>query len=172
MQPKRISAIKNSYSDHPLKHKPKAIGHVDEKIYRKVLRRIMELIAKELIVEGSEVTLPSRLGSLQIIKYKPKNKKKFINIDFKKTKEVFGEYNKGKDSKDKKYVYHRNWHTNGYMVKLYWRKLVKANFKNKSKWAFDFTRPNKRPNTYNKSNPEVSLVPYIMSNGVDHYHEY
>jgi hypothetical protein len=129
----------------------------------------MQLLAKELIVSGVEVLLPSRVGSLQILKYKPK---RFIKkIDFKTTQELYGEFNKGKAKGEKKFVFFKNRHTDGYRVRLHWSKQDRANFRNKRKWSFKFTRPNIRPNKYNKNNPEVSLVPYIMKNGIYHFHE-
>jgi hypothetical protein len=50
--------------------------------------------------------------------------------------------------------------------------LGKANFKNKSRWAFKLTRPNIRPNTYNKVNPKISLVPFFKDRGWAIYKEY
>jgi hypothetical protein len=168
MQPKRVSAIKESFKDYPYQYQPKHPKHLDRKVYRKVLTRVLAKIAEELISKGTEINLPSRIGSLQVIKYKTKNK----SVDYHLTKKLYGEYNKDKAPEDRKKVYHKNRHTDGYKVRLYWRKKDRANFKNKSKWSLKFTRPNIRPNSYNKNNPKVSLVPYIMKHGVDHYHEY
>lgn len=167
MQTRRASAIKESYEDYEFKDR-KHKFYVNKVTYSSVLKRFFEIIARELIVSGDEIVMPSRVGSLQIKKYKPKNKQ----IDFHTTNKVFGERNKDKPLSEWKLVYFKNRHTNGYKVKLHWSRKDHANFRNKKKWSFKFTRPNIRPNSYNNNNPEVSLVSYIMENGLDHYHEY
>jgi hypothetical protein len=138
-------------------------------VYKAILKRAMELIVQELIVTGNEINLPSRVGSLQIIKFKPKRRKKVM--DFGTTNKIYGELNKTLPKGKKKIVYHKNRATDGYALKTFWSKKDRANFLNKRRWAFKFTRPNIRPNTYNTWNPEVSLVPYTKKHGIDHFHE-
>lgn len=150
---------------------PHKLRHLDkhcttEKQYKKILKRFGEELSYELITTGDKVTLPSRIGALQATKYKNKDK----SVDYIKTKEIWGEYNK--TAKKKKYVYFDNRITNDFSPKLFWYKHNAANFKNKSKWALQFTRPNIRPNSYNKVNPKVSLVPFFREKGYIIYKEY
>lgn len=167
MKKKRGSALTMSYKEeYPFLHNPKHSLYVNHRNYKKILRLFFKKLAKELITSGKEIVLPSRLGSLQAMKYKPKRKL----VDFNATKV----YNKKHNltGKDKKVIYHRNRVTNGFLPIIHWSKIIKANFKNKRKYAFDLTRPNRRPNEYNKNNPEVSLMPYFKKEGYLSYEIY
>ena len=164
----RISALAESYKTIDYQDKPKHAKHVDKKDYKNILKSFYKKLAYYLISTGDEIVLPSRLGSLQAVKYKKKKR----SIDFHKTKLYYGEYNKDKPSGMKKKVYHENRVTNGYSTRIHWSKLTKANFKNKRKYRFTLTRPNIRPNSYNKNNPEVSLVPFFKERGWIIYSEY
>lgn len=88
----------------------------------------------EDLLEGQRIKLPSRSGHLELFKYRPKKP----SIDFKATKEIYGEHNKNNPN-DKKVIYHKNYHTNGYKPLLKWDKR-KAVFKNKQIYKFDLVR--------------------------------
>jgi hypothetical protein len=168
MEAKRVSALQLSYKDFPYKFEPKHSKYVNEKTYKKILKSFYTKLAYYLITSGQEIVLPSRLGSLQAMKYKPKSKK----VDFKNTEKYYGEYNKDKSNKDKKIIYHNNRITNGYLPRIHWSKIILANFKNKKKWGLTLTRPNVRPNSYNKNNPKVSLIPFFQKKGYQFYEAY
>jgi hypothetical protein len=164
----RASALALSYKTIDYKNEPKHLLHLGEKEYKEILKAFYKKLAYYLITTGDEINLPSRIGSLQAVKYKKKRK----SIDFHATKKYFGEYNKNKPQGQKKKVYHENRLTQGYQTRIHWSKLHKANFKNKKMYKFNLTRPNVRPNSYNKNNPEVSLVPFFREKGWIIYSEY
>lgn len=150
---KSYKAYKNKYpKDHSL--------FLRYSEFSTIAKSFGSLISYELITTGTEITLPSKLGTLQIVKYMPSRKL----VDYMNTAKVYGEHNKNNPD-DKKVVYHMNRITKGYMPKLYWSKALKARFKNQSKFLFKFNRPNVRPNSYNKNNPKVSLMPFFREEG-------
>lgn len=167
MEAKRASALQLSYKEYPHKFDPKHKSYVSQKTFKKILKSFYTKLAYELITSGQEITLPSRLGSLQAMKYKPKRKK----VDFKNTEKYYGEHNK-KHKDNKKVIYHNNVITKGYLPRIHWSKIILANFKNKKKWGLTLTRPNVRPNSYNKKNPKVSLVPFFQKEGYLFYETY
>lgn len=169
MKAKRGSALKLSYSRMDHRYEPKHPKHIDKKVYNKIINKFFEKLAYYLITTGKEITLFSNIGSFQIVKYKTKNK----FVDYHSTKLYFDEINKEiEDPSKRKKVYKDNRITNYYAAKVYWKKQDKANFRNKSKFSFKLTRPNIRPNSYNKNNPVVSLVPFFREKGWIMYEEY
>jgi hypothetical protein len=169
MKAKRGSALRLSYSRMSYKYQPKHPKHVDKKVYNKILTKFFEKLAYYLITTGKEITLFSNIGSFQIMKYK--NRKRYV--DYQATKLYYNEINKDiEDPEKRKRVLKDNRITNYYAPKVYWRKQDKANFRNKSKYSFKLTRPNIRPNSYNKNNPAVSLVPFFREKGWIMYEEY
>jgi hypothetical protein len=163
----RVTAKTDGYKHY----KEENSSPVSQAVYVNVIKEMYRLMLWDIIVNGLQIVMPERLGTIQVCKY-PSKESNYPPKDFKTTHQVYGEYNKGKETKDKKWVYYTNRHTDKYTVKVVWSKASKAAFKNKSKWHFKFCRPNIRPNSYNKHNPEVSLVPFILQNGVDRYAEY
>jgi vancomycin resistance protein YoaR len=169
MKAKRGSALKLSYKRMEHRYSPKHPRHVDSKDYNKILNKFFEKLAYYLITTGEEIIPFSFIGSFQILKYK--SQKKYV--DHKATKDYFGETNKEiEDPKKRKRVMKDNRITGYYMPKIYWKKQDRANFLNKSKYSFKLTRPNIRPNNYNKNNPKVSLVPFFKEKGWIIYKEY
>ena len=55
-------------SDNPL-------YHIDYKTYRNILTDYFKFVRDEIIEEGKEFKMPCRLGTLFIIKHKPKQRK-------------------------------------------------------------------------------------------------
>lgn len=90
------------------------------------------------LLEGNTIKIPLRSGTLELLKYKPKRP----SIDFQTTKKLYGEYNKNNPT-NKKVVYHKNYHTNGYKPLIKWDKR-KAVFKNKQIFKFEFVRARDR----------------------------
>ena len=145
MESKRLTT-KTSYDDYPYKD-PKHALYVDYDTYMKINRTSADKLVEKLISTGKAINLPSRLGTLQFLTFKPKENKK---VDFKLTKE-FG-----------KTIYHRNLATNGYVARLHWSKnRGNANFLNKNTWALKLTRSQQRY----KAN---SVVQYIKTHGLAH----
>lgn len=144
---KKITA-KESYTTFK-RNNPKKASFVSKKDYMIILRAISDEIMINLLEEGNEIHLPSRLGSLQVIKYTPSKKR----TDMNGTK-LYG-----------KRMPHVNMHSDGYCVRLHWDKGEShANFKNKSLWAFALTKDNKCRNDY-------SLAKYVKRYGVNHFVE-
>lgn len=76
--------------------------------------------------------MPSGLGYIQIVKYKPKAlNDKSLSVDYKSSKLY-----------DKK-IYHLNEHSSGYKYRLFWSKIPMT-FTNRYKYTINFTRYNKR----------------------------
>jgi hypothetical protein len=169
MKAKRGSALKLSSSRMDHRYEPKHSKHVDKKIYNKIISKFFEKLAYYLISTGKEIKLFSNIGSFQIVKYKTRNK----FIDYYSTKIYYNEINKDiEDPSKRKKVFKDNRITNYYIPKVYWKKQDKANFKNKSKYSFKLTSHNIRPNSYNKNNPVISLVPFFREKGWIIYEEY
>lgn len=151
MEFKRISAIKESAKSYEWLYLPKHANHLDTKQYKELVNIVLKKLMKYLIITGHKVPLPSRLGSFQFLKYK--KEKKYIG---------YNDATKNINNKD----------TNGYWFKFKWFKddgnrLNKetATFYQKFNYRFEISRPNLRPNTYNKSNPEVSAIPFFKEKG-------
>jgi len=138
--------------------------YVDKSKYKKILYSFMKRMFYYMVKDGVKIKLPMRLGGLQILKYKVKNTKVYNKlVDYKKTKEL-------KVKGINKIVRHRQKATGGYWWRLHWFKR-EAVFKNKAKFSVEFSRPNRRPNTYNKQNPKLSVVPYFREKGWEIYRE-
>jgi hypothetical protein len=159
---KRVSAIKESFKSYP-----NPLLHIDRKNYvskvkyTEILTSFFERLVFFIITSGKEVTIPARLGTFQVVQYQAKTR----HIDWGKTNKYFGEYNKV--NVKKKRIYHRE---GLYRPFFKWSKR-KANFLHKSRWAFKLNRPNVRPNSYNKNNPKVSLLPFFREEGYKFYTE-
>lgn len=98
------------------------------------------------VFEGFCITLPAKLGTLEVIGKKQKVKIvdgeiKGLAPDWVKTKELWEKNPEAK--KQKKLIYHTNHQTNGYRYKFFWsKKRVLVEFK--SLYTLKFTRSNKR----------------------------
>lgn len=98
--------------------------------------------ALEYIQEGREVYIP-HLGKFSYRKYKKNPREGFKKlIDYKATREVYGKWNE-EHPDDKKYVYHDNRHTDGYILHSYWDNN-KLPIRNSVMAHFKYTRKNNR----------------------------
>jgi len=105
---------------------------IDYTTYRKIITEYFLYIRDRIIEEGIEFKLPCRLGTVYIVKHKPKNwNGKSLRVDFQATKE-YG-----------KTIYHLNEHSNGYKFRFFWSKKDVL-LTNRSKYQLIATRTNKR----------------------------
>lgn len=105
---------------------------VDYKTFRGIINDYFRYLRDELIENGKEIKLPCRLGTLSIVKHKPKEYSgRSLRIDYAESKK----YNK--------VIYHLNDHTGGYKYRFYWNKHNMLT-KNKTMYQLIMTRDNKR----------------------------
>lgn len=161
MIPKKVNSAIKSYESYKYKDNPKHPKYLDKKEYKKLIRRTFELIMKEMILTGDKVVFPTTLGAMQVVKFKRKPGK--LSIDFNATK------------KAGKLVRHRNYSTDGWWPRVHWYKKrtpdnkYGTRFKHARNYFFKVLRANLRPNSYNKTNPEVSLYPHFRKVGHEMY---
>ena len=119
---------------------------VDYKTFRGVINDYFKYLRDELIENGKEIKLPCRLGTLSVIKHKPKEYSgKSLRIDYAESKKLG------------KMVYHLNEHSNFYKYRFYWKKSdVPLPFK--SRYQLIATRHNKRRLAQIVKNREVDYV--------------
>ena len=119
---------------------------VDSKTYIDYANEFNKFLA-EKVIEGYEITLPARLGTLSIIGKKQKikvdeNGKIFgLAPDWVKTKELWDNNPKAKE--EKKLLYHTNNHTDNTIYKFLWSKN-RILITNKILYSLRITRDNKR----------------------------
>lgn len=119
---------------------------VDIKVYTKINNLYNKFLCKKAM-EGLEVTLPSRMGTIAIVGKKQKVRRdeegniRGLAPDWVKTKELWDKNPKAKE--DRKLVYHTNNHTSGYRYNWRWSKK-NVLVSNKSLYALRMTRTNKR----------------------------
>ena len=119
---------------------------VDSKTYIDYANEFNKFLA-EKVIEGYEITLPARLGTLSIIGKKQKikvdeNGKIFgLAPDWVKTKELWDNNPKAKE--EKKLLYHTNNHTDNTIYKFLWSKN-RILITNKILYSLRMTRDNKR----------------------------
>ncbi len=113
------------------------------------------------VKEGKKVTLPSRLGTLQIIgkkqkiRYDEEGNVVGLAPDWVKTKELWEKSEKAKAEKKK--VYHLNSHTNQVRYKYFWSK-ARVLIENKTLYSLRMTRANKRAVNKNIIEKRVNYV--------------
>lgn len=100
--------------------------------YKRILEAFNKIVLDSLLESSEGFKMPSGLGYVQIVKYKPKSyNKKSLSIDFKATREY------GKN------IYHLNEHSNGYKFRLYWSKTPRT-FTDRYMYQLSLVRANKR----------------------------
>lgn len=99
------------------------------------------------VLEGKEITLPSRMGTLSIlgkeqqIKFDEEGKVKGLAPDWVRTKELWESNAQAKA--EKKLLYHMNSHTDNVRYKFLWSKK-NVLVENKTLYSLRLTRTNKR----------------------------
>ena len=105
---------------------------VEYRVFRDIRKDYFKYLREELIENGKEVKLPCRMGTIQIVKHKPKEYTgKSLRIDYAESK------------KAGKIIYHLNEHSNFYKYRVYWNKQNMIT-PNKTKYQLVMTRDNKR----------------------------
>lgn len=125
---------KQSYtiSDFYERYKQSYGDKVDLRLYTDILSKFNTIIANKLLSGSEELKMPYSLGSVCIVKYKPKTHlKKSLSIDFKATRDL------GRN------VYHLNDHSDGYKYRLFWSKQDRDCF-NIYLYQLKLLRANKR----------------------------
>lgn len=117
----------------------------DVKVYILIANAYMKFLI-DRVIDGDEITLPARLGSLSIIGNKRKLKfteegKPILPPNWAKTKKLWDNNPKAKE--DKKVIYCTNEETDGIVYKYLWSKN-RVPIENKTLYALRLTRDNKR----------------------------
>lgn len=124
--------IEDYYQSYKEYTKDNPLYKISKAKFRNILKDYFKFLASEIIDGAKEVRLPARMGTLYVIKIKPK---KFgfnhCRVDFYNTKE----YNKT--------IFHLNEHSDGYKYMFRWRKFDIL-IKHKSLYELIMTRDNKR----------------------------
>ena len=103
---------------------------VEYRVFRDIINDYFKYLRDELIENGKEVKLPCRMGTIQIVKHKPKEYTgKSLRIDYAESK------------KAGKVIYHLNEHSNFYKYRIYWNKQNMIT-PNKTKYQLVMTRDN------------------------------
>jgi hypothetical protein len=171
MEDKRVNSIEESFKEYP-RYDKKDVKYINKKMYKQIMYLFMKKLIYKLIKTGNLIKLPNKLGSLKIYRYNAKALRKHVEslgksyygVDYYNTKKL-------KEQGIDKTVMLTNKCTNGYWWKLKWSKASHANFKHKSMYSLRLSRPNVRPNSYNKNNPELSIIPYFREIGWRIYSE-
>lgn len=101
-------------------------------VYRKIITDYFEYIREQVLEQSKEFKLPCRLGTIEIIKSRPKEfTGKSLRIDYQATKQTG------------KLVYLLNEHSDYFKYRIYWNKQ-NCNVLNKTKYQLVMTRANKR----------------------------
>ena len=101
-------------------------------LYRQIVTEYFQYLRDQLIEESKCVKLPYRLGSVQIVKNKPKYyDKRSLRIDYQASK------------KYDKMIFLTNEHSDFYKYRCYWCKQDML-VPNKTKYQLTMTRANKR----------------------------
>lgn len=166
MSAKTVNSITQSVKEYPFLKSDNSSNeepYITKELYKKILLTILEKLAYRLITTGDKIRLPVRLGYFQAVKYK----RRFLKhkaIDY------------AASNKYGKLIRHYNKATDGYWVRIHWYKYphkedittrvkIGALFNFQKNYAFKLSRPNQRPNSYNKWNPKVSLFPFFKEKG-------
>jgi len=119
---------------------------VDLKVYT-ILTGDYNKFLIQKVLEGSEVTLPARMGTLTVVGRKQKvsydenGKIRGLAPDWVKTKKLWDSNSEAR--KNKQLLYHLNSHTDNVRYKYLWSKL-QVLAENKTLYALRLTRDNKR----------------------------
>lgn len=110
----------------------KQYDKIDYNTYKYIVNCFYDLFLNTLFEDSKLIKLPYGLGSVCIVKYKPKTlTQKSLSVDYKAS----AEYGKK--------IYHLNEHSDGYKFRLYWSKLPQT-FPDRYKYQLSLVRTNKR----------------------------
>lgn len=139
-----VKTERNTRQSHKF-YKEKVENPVDVKTYIEIANGYMQFLMKK-VIEGEEVSLPGRMGTLSIIgkKRKPRYNDKgqmLLPPDWGKTKKLRDSNPQAKA--ERRIVYHTNPETGGVVYKVHWSKM-KVALENKTLFSLRITRDNKR----------------------------
>ena len=124
--------IASFYNDYLTSIEPDTVYDIDYNTYRAIVTDYFRYLQNRLIEEGRLIKLPYRMGSVQIVKSKPKHlDKRSLRIDYQATKETG------------KLIFLLNEHSDMFKYRFMWSK-VDMMVSNKSKYQLVATRANKR----------------------------
>ena len=127
----KIRNRKQSYTTYDIYNNYDKRDQIPYSTFRNIVDKLNDSILS-VLQNGQNYKLPCSLGTIQIVKYKPKGYNEHsLSIDFNESKKL-----------DKR-IYHLNEHSNGYKYRLYWSKQP-FSFTNRYKYQLCFTRANKR----------------------------
>lgn len=108
------------------------VYEIDYTKYRQIVTEFFQHLRDMLLEESRQVRLPYRLGTIQIVKKRPKHlDARSLRIDYQATKQ----YNK--------LIFLTNEHSDFFKYRIHWSK-VNVIVPNKSKYQLTMTRANKR----------------------------
>lgn len=121
------------------------VGDVPLNTFLSIANGYMEFLVDK-ILDGEEVALPARLGSMKIVGTKrtlvfDSEGKPKLPPDWVKTKELWA--NNPEAKAERKLVYHLNEETDGIVYRYHWSR-VRVFMENKDIYALRMTRQNKR----------------------------
>lgn len=124
--------IASFYNDYLTNIETDTVYDIDYNKYRAIVTDYFQYLRQRLIEEGRRIKLPYRMGSVQVIKSKPKHlDKRSLRIDYQSTKQTG------------KLVLLLNEHSDYFKYRYYWNKEDMV-VPNKSKYQLVATRANKR----------------------------
>lgn len=124
--------IASFYNDYLNNIERDTVYDIDYTKYRAIITDYFKYLQNQLIEEGKRVKLPYRMGTLQIIKSRPKHlDKRSLRIDYQATKQTG------------KLVLLLNEHSDMFKMRCWWNKTDMM-VPNKSKYQLVLTRANKR----------------------------
>lgn len=124
--------IASFYNDYLTTIEPDTVYDIDYNKYRAIVTDYFQYLRQRLIEEGKRIKLPYRMGTVQIVKSRPKHlDKRSLRIDYKATKETG------------KLIFLLNEHSDFFKYRAFYSKLEMM-VPNKSKYQLTLTRANKR----------------------------
>lgn len=127
--------------------------------YLEITKVFFDVLLFEFLIWGNYYKMPHKFGGLLFRKCKdtsPEYKKK--NIDFGETRKLYGQWNK-ENPTNKKVIYHKNYHTQGYGVYIVWDKK-NAYFNNKTATNFVLAK-RQRVKLAKHLKENIKLINYI-----------
>lgn len=132
MEQTKSHTIKDFYKSYQEYVADNPLYQIEYKTFREIITDYFQYLRDQIIEEGREVKLPCRLGSLYVIKHRPKHLDgRSLRVDYYSTKK-YG-----------KLMYHLNEHSDGYKYRFRWDRR-ECNVPNRSKYNLVMTRQNKR----------------------------
>lgn len=134
---KRSITLKNIYYKYDYRYNPKHPYYCTQKDYINISKDFYKILSSVMIEEGFSFHLPLKLGEIRIVKFRSDKP----HIDWKLTNEYFKEWNIN-NPHDRKRIYHKNIHTEGFAARFHWKKATFLKYQ--TMYNFEPVRNNKR----------------------------